>query len=99
MQSTLQLKIEYSQIVAQERILYRGKKKWKEDTYLDIDGLYALGAVERNVTRYYAVSTIRWHRRVRFLLAKGKRDETIAPHEHTRWRSPTRACSGGEDTF
>jgi hypothetical protein len=59
------------------------------DTYFDVDGLHALGAAESYVTRYYAVSAIRWHRRVRVLLAKGKCDETIAPQEHARWRSPT----------
>lgn len=70
------------------------------DAYFYVDGLHSLGAAECYITGYYALSAIRWHRRVLFLVAKGERDDTIAPHEHTSWHSPAWACnSGGEDTF
>lgn len=82
------------QIVAQEE-----EEKVNVDAYFDVDALHALCAVESYVARYNAVSAIRWHGRVWVLVAKGKCDETIAPQENARWRSPARACSGGEDTF
>ena len=93
MQFTLELKIQHNFKFRKFR------RQEEENAYFDVDGLHTLGAAESYVTGYYAVSAIRWHRRVRFLIAKGKCDEAISPHEHARWRSPTRASRGGEDTF